>query len=134
MQRLWGLLALALALPAFSAVANKKAVDAGKHHHGKHHHNHHKHGKHEPEKKEPKNDAAPAKAGKTVTVAKAAVPAVAAVHTESKTESSIVSKMKQLEARLASKAKAEANAKSKGHILVNGPLPVDFNERFAQAV
>lgn len=48
--------------------------------------------------------------------------------------SSIIGKMKALENKLEQKAKAQAEAITKGHLLVNGPLPADFGERFAQAV
>jgi len=47
----------------------------------------------------------------------------------SKKEGQLVTKMKALEDHLA----AEQKATRTGHLLVNGPLPVDFSERFSQA-
>jgi hypothetical protein len=112
MQSLVGFLGLLL------AVVNADVQDKGHHHHHhKHHKQHHKHHK-------------PAVATKPAAAVKATVQAGAVVHTES----NIVDKMRQLEAKLAEKAKAQANARSKGHLLVNGPVPADFGERFAQAV
>jgi len=61
------------------------------------------------------------------TVVKAAVQA-------SHSEANIVERMKKLEEKLAEKAKAQSMEVAKGHLLVNGPLPTDFNERFSQAV
>jgi hypothetical protein len=118
MQGRLGLFVLALAIPAFGTVVGDDLADEGHHHHKGHHHKgHHKH-----------------HGGKKVVTAekpvvKAAVQAQA-VHTES----SIVDKMKKLEAKLAEKAKAQAVAMTQGHLLVNGPVPADFNERFVQAV
>jgi hypothetical protein len=149
MKGLVGILAaLALALPAFGSVAHTNAVGNGKHHHKHHHGKHHKgkhhHGKHHKKEepaagptKEDKKTEAPV-AAKPKAVVKAAVqpavqPAVKAA-VQVSTESSIVDKMRQLEAKLSQKAKAQAEARSKGHILVNGPLPSDFSERFSQAV
>jgi len=111
---LLGLLALALALPAWGAGNIDK--DAGHHHHH-HHHKGHRH--HDVDRT------------KSATVAKAAVQAKA----KTQAENGIVFKMKALEAKLAEKAKKQANAPpAKGHLLVNGPVPADFNERFVQAV
>jgi hypothetical protein len=123
MQSFFGLLALALALPALASV-NDGAKDAGHHHH--HHHRRHRH------------HGLVHNAGK-VAVPKKPEPVVkAAVQADTHVESGIVEKMKKLEARLAEKAKAQAAAASavmvKGHILVNSPLPADFSERFVQAV
>merc|ERR1719261_783949 len=42
--------------------------------------------------------------------------------------------MKVLESRIADKKKAQDLAAEKGHLLVSGPLPADFSERFSQAV
>jgi len=49
-------------------------------------------------------------------------------------EGDIVAKMKALETHLAEKQKTRALATETGHLLVNGPLPVDFAEQFSQAV
>merc|ERR1719247_1590898 len=49
-------------------------------------------------------------------------------------EHDIVDKMKKLEATIAAKRKAAKNALTKGSLLVNGPLPTDFNAVFAQGV
>jgi len=48
-------------------------------------------------------------------------------HHKKVAEGQIVAKMKALESHLVEKAQM-------GHLLVNGPLPADFSERFAQAV
>jgi len=49
-------------------------------------------------------------------------------------EKQIVDKMKALETELAKKEDAVKVVVQKGRIEVNGPLPADFGERFAQAV
>jgi len=127
MQSLVGLLALALVLPSLGSVVSGAVEDAG-HHHG-HHHKHHKH-----KKTVTKDSKKPVVTTKPNTVrpvvVKAAVQASSAVHAQS----SIVDKMKALEAKLAAKAKQRAKVGARGHLLVNGPLPADFNERFSQAV
>lgn len=46
----------------------------------------------------------------------------------------IVSKMKKLEEKLAEKQKSQAAVMGRGHLLVNGPLPANFANRFVQAV
>jgi len=84
----------------------------GKKHHG--HHHHHAHQQHHDHN-----------ATATKKIAGAAV---------APTEQKIVDKMKALESTLASKEEAVKIVIQKGHIEVNGPLPVDFAERFAQAV
>jgi hypothetical protein len=131
MQSLLGLLALTLALPAFGSVVDVDTdVDGHHHHHG---HHHHKHGAKKDSTLPPKlNDGK--KDGSTVT----ADPkdAKATVHASV----NIVDKMKQIEARIKAKTEEQAKAKqaeltrTEGHLLVNGPVPVDFAERFAQAV
>jgi hypothetical protein len=49
-------------------------------------------------------------------------------------ESKIMSKVHSLENELVRKEEAVKGAVSKGRIVVNGPLPADFKDRFAQAV
>jgi hypothetical protein len=63
-------------------------------------------------------------------VAKVAAPG----ETAEASEKQIVDKMKVLETELAKKEDAAKVVVQKGHIEVNGPLPADFAERFAQAV
>jgi len=78
----------------------------------KHHHHHHKHGK--------QNATAPVED-----------------KPEAKKEGSeeqIMNKMKKLETELAKKEEAVKGVVTKGRIEVNGPLPADFAERFAQGV
>jgi len=120
MQRFLAFVAIGLALPVLAAVKNDGSelddVDAEGHHH--HHHHHHK------GKKGPKA----AVATEPHSVVKAAVQADAHVG------NNIVDRMKKLEARLALKTKALSQESAMGHLLVNGPLPADFNERFVQAV
>jgi hypothetical protein len=146
MQCFASLLALALVLRAVSEPVNDDAILHTKkshhhgHHHKGHHHGHHKHHKHA--KSTDSKAAAAVKADpavaapavKTKGVAAAAVKPQPVVSAAVQSESSIVEKMRKLEAKLAEKAKKQVTAVSNGHIMVNGPLPVDFNERFAQAV
>jgi len=124
MKYFLGLLALAWVLPAASSVVGGSItdeaddeVDGQGHHH--HHHRHHRHKR--------AVNATQKSAGVVATqpqqVVKAAVQG-----------SSIVDKMKKLEAELAEKNRVQAATISEGSILVNGPLPADFHERFAQAV
>merc|ERR1719463_479172 len=49
-------------------------------------------------------------------------------------EEQILGKMKTLEAELAKKEEAVKGVVTKGRIEVNGPLPADFAERYAQGV
>jgi len=108
------------------------------HHHGHHHHGHH-HGSHKHHKHAKSADSKAEVAKSQPTASSKAVPAAAVkphpvVSAAVQSESSIVDKMKKLEAKLAAKAKKQAAALAHGHILVNGPLPADFSERFAKAV
>jgi len=82
----------------------------------KHHHHHHKHHKDEvaTTAKEPeKAKEEPKKEGN---------------------EEQIMQKMKTLEGELAKKEEAVKGVVTKGRVEVNGPLPADFAERFAQGV
>jgi hypothetical protein len=90
-------------------------LDKKKHHH---HHKHHK-----------KNDAvadasAPAKEEKEKSADKP----------KNGSEEQILGKMKKLETELAKKEEAVKGVVTKGRIEVNGPLPADFAERYAQGV
>jgi len=90
----------------------------------KKHHKHHK--KHHNDKKAVDT---PAK------VVEPKTPVVAATQkAEPASEKQIVDKMKSLEGELAKKEEAVKGVVQKGRIEVNGPLPADFSERFAQAV
>jgi len=107
------------------------------HHHGKHHHKHH-HGKHHntevakaAEDVVQHNASTPTKL--TPTQVKTVAAQTKAATTQTKDEQ-LVAKMKALESRLAEKKKAQELAAEKGHLLVSGPLPADFSERFSQAV
>jgi len=53
---------------------------------------------------------------------------------EAGSEEQILGKMKKLETELAKKEEAVKGVVTKGRIEVNGPLPADFAERFAQGV
>jgi hypothetical protein len=108
----------------------------GKHHHGKHHHKHH----HSKEAEKPVHEAktadnvkAPKTAASVAAQAKLAKAAPMTAKPAPVKEDAIVKKMKALEDKL-SKRKAMKQAMKQGEILVNGPLPKDFKERFAQAV
>jgi len=99
---------------------NADAMDKKHHKHHKHHHGNKTLAVAKPEVAKPKAQvvAATQKAG-TTPAAK---------------EEQIVGKMKALEQELATKEQAAKEIVQKGHIEVNGPLPADFAERFAQAV
>merc|ERR1719486_1372461 len=99
------------------------------HHHKGHHHHHHKHhnvtAEHQPSKA----------AAKTVPAAKPAVATKKPVAAPKVSrDEQLVEKMKALELRLGQKKKSHAAAMQKGHLLVSGPLPVDFADLFAQGV
>jgi len=150
-------LVLALAVPstAFEAVQSAGAKHHHHHHHkdGKHHHHHkgkHHHHKHDATPAERKEAAkammsepavkADAKAVAKPTVAKATdaakLPVVAAVKVSK--DEQLVEKMKALESKLADQKKKRAEKKAveleHGHLLVSGPLPADFAQRFSLAV
>jgi len=121
-----------------------EANQVKKKHHHKHHHKHH-------------SKSLAKTAGKTAVkfgsstvgkVAENAVTALSAAKTakepkdekkqaskkEDVAEKDITKKMKTLEAELAKKEKSTSGGVMKGSIEVNGPLPADFAERFAQSV
>jgi hypothetical protein len=138
-------------------LAEVKLAEAGNKHHHHHHHHHHKHGHHKHHKKDKASVGAngtdtakthekskearmqaahkPAadseKAEVSAQVAKADVQSKALAENG---EGSIISRMKQLEAKLSKKQAKQSAAKTQGHLLVNGPLPADFNALFARAV
>jgi len=97
-----------LAVPAsgISGVATKK-------HHHRHHHKHQ---------------------DKAKVEESAATASVAPEPAKNGTEEQITGKMKALEQELAKKEQAMKGVVQKGRIEVNGPLPADFTEKFAQAV
>merc|ERR1719261_293543 len=99
-----------------AGVALVAAEMEGKKHHHKHHHKHHS---------QEAAKQAPSEAPPASEPAKPAEPG---------TEEQITGKMKALEAELAKKEAAVKGAVQKGRIEVNGPLPADFAEKFAQAV
>lgn len=98
------------------------------HHHHGHHHNLHKEPKVAPVQKSGRTGGLPWNANKKASTMPH-VPPKAAIQSHS-----IVEKMKSLEVKLAAKVKERSTAFETGHLLVNGPLPADFNERFAQSV
>jgi len=93
---------------------------------GKKHHKHHKH--HHGD-----TTAADAPVAKAID-AKVPVATIAHKDAPEANEKQIVDKMKSLETELAKKEEAVKGVVQKGRIEVNGPLPADFSERFAQAV
>jgi len=96
----------------------------------KHHHHHkHHHGAASAEKKAEKKASEPSKEEK-----KAPEPSKEEKKAEGSTEEQIMGKMKTLETELAKKEEAVKGVVTKGRIEVNGPLPADFAERFAQGV
>jgi len=104
---------LALALVAF---ANAEVLKKKKHHH----HKHHKHTK----DTAVKGDAADQKADDKKDAPKD--------QKKDGSEEQILGKMKKLETELAKKEEAVKGVVTKGRIEVNGPLPADFAQRFAQ--
>eukprot|EP00747_Dinoflagellata_sp_TGD_P124467 gnl/TRDRNA2_/TRDRNA2_173990_c3_seq7.p1 gnl/TRDRNA2_/TRDRNA2_173990_c3~~gnl/TRDRNA2_/TRDRNA2_173990_c3_seq7.p1 ORF type:complete len:354 (+),score=108.99 gnl/TRDRNA2_/TRDRNA2_173990_c3_seq7:64-1125(+) len=130
-----------IALTFFCVLAVAGAELDEKKHHKKHHHKHHKNATNS---SKPSDTAAP-----EVTISSAAgmtPPVAAAQHATNTTaaavtESTIMAKMKALEGELAQKEMKQETSKTiyrgkmqRGKIEVNGPLPADFDERFAQAV
>jgi len=91
----------------FLLVEGSREVTAKKKHH-KHHHKHHEDA---PAKDTAESKADPAKEPK---------------------EEQILGKMKKLETELAKKEEAVKGVVTKGRIEVNGPLPADFAQKFAQ--
>jgi hypothetical protein len=101
-------------LYAICCVASATVLDKKKHH--KHHHKHHK-----------------AAANATGAGAKA-LSGDEPKAKEDGSEEKILGKMQKLETELAKKEEAVKGVVTKGRIEVNGPLPADFTERFAQGV
>jgi len=133
-------LALLLQGGASSEVSNEHKHHKGhKGHHHHHHHRGHHHGHRHGNKTKLHNTIVPAKPTGVAKLVPKVTSAVAAVPTaqvaKSKTywqvtDAKLVTKMKELEQRLTKKQQEP----KEGHILVNGPLPADFSERFSQAV
>jgi hypothetical protein len=71
---------------------------------------------------------------KPAVEAKAPVPAKPVVPVKITKDQQIVEKMKALELRLAQKKRSQAAAIQDGHLMVSGPLPHDFAQRFADGV
>jgi len=129
-----------LALLVFASVVaiGHSEEDAKKKHHRRHHHKHHK--------DEHKTATKAVVKGTHATKAEPKVVATAAAHAEPQStksmkataplssEEQIVSRMRSLEKELASKEKAAQMPGAPGHLEVNGPLPLDFSERFAQGI
>jgi len=133
-------------------VISAGAESSVKKHHKKHHKHHHKH--HDapvanapPSEEKDNKESAPVvtKANATKTekaLVAAKEPAKKAEEAKkgddkkpkASTEEEIMGKMKKLEGELAKKEAAVKGVVQKGRIEVNGPLPADFPERFAQAV
>jgi hypothetical protein len=133
-----------LALVAFASVLaiGHAEEDAKKKHHRRHHHKHHKKddvevahkaalksvkAEEHAQKAEPKVAAttAPKVEKQSMKSTKAAAPS---------SEEEIVSRMRNLEKELAVKEKDAKMPGSPGQLEVNGPLPFDFSEKFAQGV
>jgi len=126
---------LLVCLLAFSALVSAESAEH-KHHKGKHHkhhkgHHHHK-GKHH--KKKGHHVASPSAEVKPVAAVVATVAAQTVVAKVTNKDEELVAKMKALELRLHKTKTAQELKAKNGHLLVLGPLPVDFAERFVQAV
>lgn len=119
------LVALYLALPFLCWSAELEYAKKHKHHHHKHHH-----------KDAAKPDVKAAEPGAQALVSKKADPKDQKDQKEPAkgSEEQILGKMKTLEAELAKKEEAVKGVVTKGRIEVNGPLPADFAERYAQGV
>jgi len=134
-----------LALAAFASVVaiGHAEEDAKKKHHRRHHHKHHKkddvEGEHKTalksvkaeehaHKAEPKVAATTAPKVKEVTMKSTKAAA------KPSSEEEIVNRMRNLEKELAVKEKDAKMPGSPGQLEVNGPLPFDFSEKFAQGV
>jgi len=113
---------LCLVLPCLVLGAT---VEHSKKKHHKHHHKHHHNDAATPDVKpaEPVPQALVAKKGDGKDAPKAEA-----------SEEQILGKMKKLEGELAKKEEAVKGVVTKGRIEVNGPLPADFAERYAQGV
>merc|ERR1719379_483287 len=96
----------ALLFSVMSLLVHGSLDSIAKKKHHKHHHKHHEEAAKEASKADPAKE--PAK------------------------EEQILGKMKKLETELAKKEEAVKGVVTKGRIEVNGPLPADFAERFAQ--
>jgi len=108
----------------------------GKHHHhkGKHHHKHHDKPSTKTAAEEVAVKPAATKSAPAVSKAKVVDAAVPKAAVQLSRDQQLVEKMKALEARLAQKKKAQADAIENGHLLVSGPMVADFSQRFSQAV
>jgi len=128
-------LVLVLESAAFSTVMHQHKNHKGHkgHHHHHHHQHHHKghhpdhHGHHGDHSNT--NNAVSMAAPVGVSSVPSALVAGAMAHKQV-SDGTLVTKMKELEQRLAKKQRAMKD----GHLLVNGPLPADFSKRFAHAV
>jgi len=116
-------IALCLVLPLLSLGAQLEHTKKKHHHHHKHHHK-------DPAKPEVK----PVESGPQALVAKKGDGKEAPKGSDKGSEEQILGKMKTLEAELAKKEEAVKGVVTKGRIEVNGPLPADFAERYAQGV
>jgi len=101
-------------LCAILCSASASVLEKKKHH--KHHHKHHQ------------------KATTNATGVAAKVLSADDPKEKAASEEQILGKMKKLEGELAKKEEAVKGVVTKGRIEVNGPLPADFAERFAQGV
>jgi len=130
-----------LALLVFASVVaiGHSEEDAKKKHHRRHHHKHHK-DEHKTATKSVVKDTH----AKTAVTKAAATPAAHAEPQSTKpvkaaaaplsSEEQIVSRMRSLKKELASKEKDAQMPGAPGHLEVNGPLPLDFSEKFSQGI
>jgi len=125
--------------------SGQKHHHKGKHHHhkGKHHHHkghHHHHDKNASTGTHESNSTAAPVAKLSPAAVKVVKPQAALKAAPAKPavkitkDEQLVEKMKAFELKLAQKKKSIAAAMENGHLLVMGPLPKDFGDRFAQAV
>lgn len=121
-------------MAAFNIVRDEAEND---HHHGHHHHHHHhrlSHAKEANTNAHATNSSFVTKPSSTVheNMSKSATAVHSRAQLPQQSEKEIVEKMQKLSASLRKKDKD--TAVRQGHILVNGPLPSDFAERFVDAV
>jgi len=134
-----------LALVVFASVVavGHAEEDAKKKHHRRHHHKHHKKDDVEVSHKaaavksvktEHAKKAEPKVAATTPKVEKQSMKSTKAAAAGLSSEEEIVNRMRNLEKELALKEKDAKMPGATGQLEVNGPLPFDFSEKFAQGV
>lgn len=119
----------------FALLVLVSSDDDPKHHHG-HHHRHHHHHHHGGQHNASSNNPAQAASHSLHVVNRSAGAHIVSAVSQAgapPSDAQILQKIQTLESEVHAK-EAKAAPNSKGHLKVNGPLPVDFSERFARGV